>query len=96
MCGLAVMRIGAAHSAATESVSGKELFVVEEIRLVVDRLSNSGGYSFVFDSAAVTAYQTPILLFNDGKTDLTEAVIKEIYATAPAGALSATEPVEKK
>jgi outer membrane protein len=70
--------------------------IVEEIRAVVDRLSNSGGYSFVFDSAAVTAYQTPILLFNDGKTDLTDAVIKEINATAPAGALSATEPPNKK
>ena len=70
--------------------------IVEEIRAVVDRLSNAGGYSFVFDSAAVTAYQTPILLFNDGKTDLTDAVIKEINATAPAGALSAAEPTDKK
>ena len=70
--------------------------IVEEIRAVVDRLSNSGGYSFVLDSAAVTAYQTPILLFSDGKTDLTDAVIKEINATAPAGALSATEPTDKK
>ena len=70
--------------------------IVEEIRGVVDRLSNAGGYAFVIDSAAVTAYQTPILLFNDGKSDLTDAVIKEINATAPAGALSANEPAEKK
>jgi outer membrane protein len=69
--------------------------IVEEIRAVVDRLSNSGGYAFVFDSAAVTAYQTPILLFNDGKADLTDAVIKEINATAPPGALSANEPEKK-
>jgi outer membrane protein len=69
--------------------------IVEEIRAVVDRLSNSGGYALVLDSAAVTAYQTPILLFNDGKSDLTDAVIKEINATAPAGALSANEPEKK-
>ena len=69
--------------------------IVEEIRAVVDRLSNSGGYAFVIDSAAVTPYQTPILLFNDGKSDLTDAVIKEINATAPPGALSANEPEKK-
>ena len=69
--------------------------IVEEIRAVVDRLSTGGGYAFVIDSAAVTAYQTPILLFNDGKSDLTDAVIKEINATAPPGALSAIEPEKK-
>ena len=69
--------------------------IVEEIREVVNRLSTSGGYTYVFDNAAVTAYQTPIILFNDGKNDLTDAVIKEINATAPAGSLTA-DPVEKK
>jgi outer membrane protein len=69
--------------------------IVEEIREVVNRLSTSGGYTYVFDNAAVTAYQTPIILFNDGKNDLTDAVIKEINATAPAGALSANEPEKK-
>ena len=66
--------------------------IVEEIRDVVNRLSASGGYTYVFDNAAVTAYQTPIILFNDGKNDLTDAVVKEINATAPAGALSSNEP----
>ena len=66
--------------------------IVEEIRDVVNRLSASGGYTYVFDNAAVTAYQTPIILFNDGKYDLTDAVVKEINANAPAGALSSNEP----
>ncbi|MGZ8898877.1 MAG: OmpH family outer membrane protein [Limisphaerales bacterium] len=66
--------------------------IVEEIRDVVNRLSASGGYTYVLDNAAVTAYQTPIILFNDGKNDLTDAVIKEINATAPPGALSSNEP----
>jgi outer membrane protein len=61
--------------------------IVEEIREVVNRLSTSGGYTYVFDSAAVTAYQTPIIIFNDNKNDITDAVIKEINATAPAGTL---------
>lgn len=66
--------------------------IVEQIREVVTRHSISGGYALVLDSAAVTAYQTPILLHTDGKNDFTDAVIKEINATAPAGALSTAEP----
>jgi outer membrane protein len=62
--------------------------IVGEIRDVVNNLARSGGYSIVFDVAAVTAYQTPIILFNNGENDLTEAVIKEINAAAPPGALS--------
>lgn len=69
--------------------------IVEEIREVVNRLSTSGGYAYVFDSAAVTAYQTPIILFSDGRNDLTDALIKEINATAPPDALSGIE-AEKK
>ena len=69
--------------------------IVEEIRDVVNRLSSSGGYTFVIDSAAVTAYQTPILLYTDGKNDLTEAVIKEVNATAPAS-LGTLPPAEEK
>jgi outer membrane protein insertion porin family len=42
------MRIGAANSAATESVSGKELFVVEEIRLEgLQRISEGTVYNYL-------------------------------------------------
>lgn len=67
--------------------------IVEEIREVVNRLSSSGGYTYVFDSAAVTAYQTPIMVYSDARNDITDAVIKEINATAPAGSLP---PAEQK
>ena len=59
--------------------------IVDEIREVVNRLSKSGNYNFVLDLAAVTAYQTPIILYTDGQNDLTEAVIKELNSTAPPG-----------
>jgi outer membrane protein len=62
--------------------------IVEEIREVVNRLSSSGGYAYVLDSAAVTPYQTPIILYSEAKSDLTDAVIKEINAAAPAGSLN--------
>jgi hypothetical protein len=62
--------------------------IVGEIREVVNNLARTGGYSIVFDVAAVTAYQTPIILFTNGENDLTQSVLKEINANAPAGALS--------
>ena len=68
--------------------------IVDEIREKVNLVSSSGGYNFVFDLAAVTPYNTPIVLYTDGKNDLTQAVIKELNATAPAGAL--TESTDTK
>lgn len=68
--------------------------IVTEIRDVVSTLSRSAGYTLVFDLAAVTAYQTPIILFSNGENDLTDAVVKEINANAPAGAAAAA-PTEK-
>ncbi len=59
--------------------------IVEEIREVVTRMSRNGAYTHVFDLASVTAYQTPVILYTDGQHDLTDAVIKELNATAPAG-----------
>jgi outer membrane protein len=62
--------------------------IVGEIRDVVNNMARTGGYTMVFDTAAVTAYQTPFILFNNGENDLTEAVVKEINTSQPAGALS--------
>jgi len=64
--------------------------IVGEIREVINNMARNGGYSLVFDVAAVTAYQTPIILFNNGEHDLTDAVIKEINASAPPGSLTST------
>jgi outer membrane protein len=66
--------------------------IVGEIRDVVNNLARTGGYSLVFDTAAVTAYQTPIILFTNGENDLTEAVVKEINASAPPGSPSGAAP----
>src|SRR5688572_27728631 len=62
--------------------------IVTEIREVVNNLARSGGFTIVFDVAAVTAYQTPIVLFHSGENDLTEAVIRGINSSAPGSALS--------
>ena len=62
--------------------------IVDEIREVVNRLSKNGNYSLVLDLAAVTPYQTPIILYTDGQNDLTDSVVKELNATAPPGSVT--------
>jgi outer membrane protein len=62
--------------------------IVGEIIDVVKTQAKSGGFTMVFDLAALTGYQTPIILYTNGENDLTEGVIKEINAGAPANALS--------
>jgi Skp family chaperone for outer membrane proteins len=62
--------------------------IVGEIRDVVNGMARTGGYTLVIDSAALTAYQTPVLLYTNGENDLTAAVLKEINANAPAGSLT--------
>ena len=62
--------------------------IVGEIREVVNSRAKAGAFTLVFDLAAVTAYQTPIILFSAGENDLTEAILKEINANAPAGSLT--------
>jgi Skp family chaperone for outer membrane proteins len=69
--------------------------IVGEIREVVNTKAKSGGFSMVFDLAAQTVYQTPFILFTTGENDLTEAIVKEMNATAPAEALSALDPKDK-
>ena len=64
--------------------------IVAEIREVVNARSRAGNYNLVFDLAAVTPYQTPIILYSSGD-DLTDAVIKEINANAPAGSVPAAD-----
>jgi outer membrane protein len=69
--------------------------IVGEIREVVNARAKAGGFTLVFDLAAVTAYQTPIILYSAGENDLTESIIKEINANAPPGSLTSAAPDTK-
>ncbi len=66
--------------------------IVVEIRDLVNKKAKSAGYSAVLDSAAESAVGTPILLFNANLPDLTDEIISQLNATAPAGALAAPAP----
>ncbi|MSU27723.1 MAG: hypothetical protein CK546_02535 [Pedosphaera sp.] len=61
--------------------------IVAEIREVLNKKARTAGFGAVLDSAAESAVGTPIVLFNATLPDLTEEILIQLNATAPAGAL---------
>jgi outer membrane protein len=78
--------------------------ILGEIRNVLNALAKSNSYAMVVDTAAESANNTPILLYTDNSNDLTDKVLSQLNAGAPAdtGAVSKTEdkpadkPADKK
>ena len=66
--------------------------IVVEIREVVNKKARTANYGAVLDSAAESAVGTPIVLFNANLPDLTDEILTQLNATAPAGALQPTTP----
>ncbi len=58
--------------------------ILDEIRELVNAKAKAGGYTLIFDTAAKTPNQTPVLLFNNGQNDLTDEVLSELNSNAPA------------
>lgn len=59
--------------------------IIREIRETVISKAKSAGFTFVIDSNAETANQTPVVLYTNGDNDLTEELMKQLNANAPAG-----------
>jgi len=60
--------------------------ILAEIRTAVNAKAQGAGYSLVIDTAAETVNGTPVVLYSAGKDhDLTEGVLAQLNAAAPAG-----------
>jgi Skp family chaperone for outer membrane proteins len=73
--------------------------ILGEIRNVLNAIAKSDGYSMVIDIASESASGTPIVLYNDNSSDLTDKVLSQLNAGAPAdtGAVTQTDkPADKK
>jgi outer membrane protein len=66
--------------------------IVKEIRHVLDADAKAAGYTMVLDPSGESQNMVPVVLFNNGQNDMTEALIKELNSTAPAGALDTNSP----
>ncbi len=60
--------------------------IVEEIRTAVNGKAKTAGYTLVLDTAAESANNTPIVLFTSNENDMTDAVLAQLNAGAPADA----------
>lgn len=65
--------------------------ILREIRETVVTKSKTAGYSMVIDTAADSINQTPVFLYTNGENDMTDDLLKQLNANAPA-----TFGVEKK
>jgi outer membrane protein len=73
--------------------------ILTEIRNVVNAKAKAAGYSLVIDTAAESLNSTPVFLYTNNENDITEAILQQLNATAPADALKAddkTSDADKK
>jgi outer membrane protein len=73
--------------------------ILSEIRNVVNAKAKAGGFSLVIDTAAESINSTPVFLYSSNENDITEAVLQQLNATAPADALKTDDKatdVDKK
>lgn len=67
--------------------------VLRDIRDVIAEKAKTAGYNLVVDVAAESVNQIPIVLFNNGENDISDAVLQQLNANAPA---DAPKPKEEK
>lgn len=65
--------------------------VLRDIRDVISEISKASSYSLVMDTAAESINQVPIILFNNGENDISDAVLTKLNANMPADALKSKD-----
>jgi Skp family chaperone for outer membrane proteins len=86
-----------AQSTYSDQVSRVHDKVIEEIRSVLEAKAKSAGYALVFDVAAVGTTGIPVVLYHSNSdSDLTQAILDQLNATAPPEAAKAPEKQPEK
>ena len=67
--------------------------ILDEIRTTVNGKAKAAAYALVIDTASESANNTPVVLYSNNENDLTETVLSQLNAGAPADAL---KPLDKK
>jgi outer membrane protein len=58
--------------------------ILREIQDIISTKSKAAGYTMVWDSAAESANNTPILIYHNGENDISDEVLTQLNANAPA------------
>jgi len=67
--------------------------IVNEIRTVVNAKAKSAGFALVVDTTAESNNGTPVVMFTSGENNMTEDVLSQLNAGAPA---ETPKPAEKQ
>jgi outer membrane protein len=70
--------------------------ILTYLKGVINAHAKKGNYSHVFDAAAESRNETPILLYTNGQNDFTDDILAEINANAPAELTKADAPKDTK
>lgn len=70
--------------------------ILVDVRKAVDGNAKVAGYTLVIDTASETINSTPVVLYSKGENDITDAVLSQLNANAPAEAAATNAPAEKK
>ena len=70
--------------------------ILRELTDVITRKAKAANYTLVIDTAAKTINSTPVVLFMNGENDLTEEVVREVNAGAPAELLRSADTKDEK
>ena len=57
--------------------------ILTAIRDIINAKAKAAGYTMVIDTAAESVNQTPVVIYNNGDNDITQAVLQELNASAP-------------
>jgi outer membrane protein len=57
--------------------------IVADIRKVVTAKAKDAHYAMVLDTSATSANRTPVVLYSNNESDITDAVLNELNLTAP-------------
>jgi len=76
-----------ARTALAEQKNRHRENILREITELVAKRAQSEGYAFIFDVGADSIDRSRIIVFTDGKNDITDEVLKQLNANAPADIL---------
>ena len=60
--------------------------LLQDIQGAINAKAKSSGYTLVLDTSAQSFNQTPVVLYNTGDNDMTDMILKQLNAGAPADA----------
>lgn len=66
--------------------------IVKEIQGVLNADAKAAGYTLVLDTSGESANMAPVIIYSDGRNDMTDALLRELNATAPPGSLDTNSP----